>query len=237
MKDPYIYKDCDVLMNKASIKDQDKLDEFENRMTNLAVVSILKKPLIIYSSKDMFTIHQKLFENVYEWAGKPRKIDIYKEEPILNGRSVEYASHQHIIKELEKVDFNHSKNNLKSLQKEDFIHVLTRMIAEIWKIYPFREGNTRTVSAFALLFLRQYGYDLNAEFISQYAKYFRNALVMASLGEYAEYQYLQNILVDATSDKTQAVKEGKYSKIKDYQIDQYKFAYHNTVFKISVDTV
>lgn len=226
MKDPYIYKDCDVLINKASIKDKDKLDEFENRMTNLAVVLILKEPLIIDSSNDIFTIHQKLFENVYDWAGMPREIDICKEEPILKGRSVEYALHQQIIKELEKVDLNYLKNNMKSLKKEDFIHVFTRMIAEIWKIHPFREGNTRTVSAFALLFLKQYGYDLNTEFISQNAKYFRNALVMASLGEYAEYQYLQNILIDAISVKIEAVKEGKYSKIKDYQINQYKYAYH-----------
>jgi cell filamentation protein len=226
MKDPYIYQDCDVLINKVGIKDKDKLDEFENRMTNLSIILILKEPVMIYSPKDIFIIHQKLFGNVYEWAGKPRTIDIYKEEPILNGKSVEYALHQQIIKELEKVDSNYLKNNWKSLKKEDFIHVFTRMIAEIWKIHPFREGNTRTVSTFALLFLRQYGYDLNAEFISQNAKYFRNALVMAALGEYAEYQYLQNILVDAISDKIKAVKEGKYSKIKDYQIDQYKYAYH-----------
>jgi cell filamentation protein len=226
MKDPFINKDCDVLINKVSIKDKDKLDEFENRMTNLSIILILKEPVMIYSSKDIFIIHNKLFGNVYEWAGKPRTIDIYKEEPILNGKSVEYALHQQIIKELEKVDSNYLKNNLKSLKKEDFIHVFTRMIAEIWKIHPFREGNTRTVSTFALLFLRQYGYDLNAEFISQNAKYFRNALVMAALGEYAEYQYLQNILVDAISDKIKTLKEDKYSKIKDYQIDQYKYAYH-----------
>jgi len=226
MKDPYIYKDCDVLINKVGIKDKDKLDEFENRMTNLSIILILKEPVMIYSPKDIFIIHQKLFGNVYEWAGKPRTIDIYKEEPILNGKSVEYALYKQIIKELENADSIYIKNNWKSLKKEDFIHVFTRMIAEIWKVHPFREGNTRTVSTFALLFLRQYGYDLNVEFISQNSKYFRNALVMASLGEYAEYQYLQNILVDAISDKIKTVKEGKYSKIKDYQIDQYKYAYH-----------
>lgn len=56
------------------------------------------------------------------------------------------------------------------------------MIAEIWEVHPFREGNTRTVSVFAFLFLKQYGYDLNAELLSRHAKYFRNALVMAALG-------------------------------------------------------
>lgn len=226
MKDPYVYEGCDVLINKANIKDKDKLDEFENRMTNLALIFLFKKPHIIHSTQDIFKIHHQLFDNVYEWAGKPRRIDIDKDEPILNGKSVEYAIHQHIIERLKDVDHHYFDQDWKSLKREDFIHVFTRMIAEIWKTHPFREGNTRAVSAFALLFLRQYGYQLNAELISQHAKYFRNALVMASLGEYAEQQYLQNILVDAISNKVKTTTEGKYSKIKDYQIDQYKYAPH-----------
>ncbi len=40
-----------------------------------------------------------LFDNVYEWAGKPRTINIYKSKPILQGLSVEYSSHQAIKKE------------------------------------------------------------------------------------------------------------------------------------------
>ncbi len=99
MKDPYIDKNSDVLINKVNIKDKDKLDEFENRMTNLGITFILRHSFLIESSKDIFKIHQKLFENVYEWTGKPRVIDIYKEEPILNGQSVEYTMHRKIIKQ------------------------------------------------------------------------------------------------------------------------------------------
>lgn len=100
------------------------------------------------------------------------------------------------------------------------------MIAEIWEVHPFREGNTRTVSVFAFLFLKQYGYDLNAESLSRHAKYFRNALVMAALGQYAEYQFLQNILIDAVSNIVDLIKTDNYAKIKDFDIDQYKYAYH-----------
>lgn len=226
MKDPYIYQDSDVLINKANIRDKDKLDEFENRMTNLALILLIKVSFEIHTSKDIFNIHQKLFENVYEWAGKPRNIDIYKEEPIINGKSVEYTLHKNIIKEMNRIDHQYFNLKWKSLKKEDFIHLFTRMISEIWKVHPFREGNTRTVSAFAYLLLKQYGYNFNAELISHHAKYFRNALVMASLGQYAEYQYLQNILLDALSSGQDIEKTGKYSKIKEYHVDQYKYAYH-----------
>jgi cell filamentation protein len=226
MKDPYIYQDSDVLINKAKIRDKDKLDEFENRMTNLALISLIKDSFKINTSKDSFKIHQQLFDNVYDWAGKPRKIDIYKEEPIINNKSVEYTTHKNIIKEMNNIDLRYFSRNWKSLEKEDYIHLFARMIAEIWKVHPFREGNTRTVSAFAYLFLKQYGYDFISELISHHAKYFRNALVMASLGQYAEYQYLQNILFDALSSGQNIQKIGKYSKIKDYNMDQYKYAYH-----------
>lgn len=226
MKDPYIYQDSDVLINKANIRDKNKLDEFENRMTNLALILLIKDSLEIHTSKDVFKIHLHLFKNVYAWAGEPRNIDIYKEEPIINGKSVEYTIHKSIIKEMNRIDQQYFNQNWKSLNKEDFIHLFTRMISEIWKVHPFREGNTRTVSAFAYLFLKQYGYDFNAELISHHAKYFRNALVMASLGQYAEYQYVQNILLDALSSGLGIGKTRKYSKIKDYHIDQYKYTYH-----------
>jgi cell filamentation protein len=226
MKDPYICKDSDVLINKANTKDKDKLDEFENRMTNLALISLIKNPLKISTSRDIFKIHQKLFDNVYNWAGVPRKIDIYKEEPIINGKSVEYTTHKSIINELIQIDHQYFKTEWILLKKEDFIHLFTRMITDVWKVHPFREGNTRTVAAFAYLFLKQYGYDFNAGLISHHAKYFRNALVMASLGQYAEYQYLQNILIDAVSNKVDIDNKEKYTQIKDYHMDQYKYAYH-----------
>ncbi len=226
MKDPYIYKDSDVLIDKANIKDKDKLDEFENRMTKLALISLIKTPLKISTSKDVLKIHKKLFENVYDWAGVPRKIDIYKEEPIINGKSVEYTTHQSIINELIHIDRQYLKTEWILLKKEDFIHLFTRMIADVWKVHPFREGNTRTVAALAYLFLKQYGYDFNTGLVSHHAKYFRNALVMASLGQYAEYNYLQSILMDAVSNKEDIDNKEKYTQIKDYHMNQYKYAYH-----------
>jgi cell filamentation protein len=99
-------------------------------------------------------------------------------------------------------------------------------MADIWRVHPFREGNTRAISAFAFLLLRQYGHTFNAELIKGNAKYFRNALVMASLKEYAEYQYLQKILVDSIGEDNIVTSSDKYKKIKDYNVEDYTYVYH-----------
>lgn len=227
MKDPYVYKDSDVLINKADIKEKNRLDEFENRMSNLALVMLFKSDIKIENANDIFKIHKMLFENVYQWAGNFRTINIYKSEPILNGLSVEYSLYNSIDKDLSKINQTYFKNNnFGNLNKEDFIHLFTRLIADIWRVHPFREGNTRTISAFAFLLLKQYGYLFNAELIKANAKYFRNALVMASLKEYSEYQYLQKIVVDSVSDETITNSPDKYKKIKDYNVEDYTYVYH-----------
>lgn len=104
MKDPYIYEDFDLLIYNADIRDKAKLDEFENRMTNLALIALIKDSFKIHSSHDIFKIHLILFGNVYGWAGKLRSIDIYKEELIINHMSVEYSTHKNIIKEINAIN-------------------------------------------------------------------------------------------------------------------------------------
>ncbi len=226
MKDPYLYDDVDVLINKLNIKDNVKLDEYENRMTTLAIISIYKNEMVIESSMDIFEIHKRLFLEVYEWAGKQRTINMQKQEPILNGLSVIYSEHRNIISELKKVDKVYFSLKWAKLSKLDFMHYFTRMISEIWQIHAFREGNTRSVSTLAFLFLKQYGYTYDANLIKENAKYFRNALVMASIGEYSEYEHLQEILMDAINNKKVLNQQQKYSKIKDYNVNEYKYDYH-----------
>lgn len=231
MEDPYVYENSNVLINKANLKDKEKLDEFENRMTNLALVVLYSNPITITTVHDIFKIHVALFKNVYNWAGKPRTINISKNEPILTGLSADYTPHKEIINEINTLDilFKHQRWN--EMNKEDFVHVFTRFIAKLWQIHPFREGNTRTISSFAFLLLKQYGYHYNPTIIKENAKYFRNALVMASIKEYSEYHYLQNILTAAIEvhvDKTSAT---KYKTIGDYDVDEYEYEYH----KLKID--
>lgn len=74
------------------------MDEYENATTTLAITKLQKEKFEVNSLKDIIIVHKILFENVYEWAGKIRTINIYKEEPVLNGLSVEYSNYQDIKK-------------------------------------------------------------------------------------------------------------------------------------------
>lgn len=226
MKDPYIYENSDVLINKANLQDKKKLDEFENRMTNLALVLLYSDPITITTVYDIFKIHAVLFENVYSWAGNPRTINISKNEPILTGLSVEYTPHKEIMKELDTLDIFFKHQHWNEMAKDDFIHIYTRLITKLWQIHPFREGNTRTISSFAFLLLKQYGYPYNPAVIKENAKYFRNALVMASIKEHSEYHYLQKILTDVIEIHIDKSSTTKYKIIGDYNVDEYEYEYH-----------
>ena len=118
MKDPYLYEDVNVIKNIANIKEQKKLDDYETTMVNLGIIKLIKENCSIVKVKDICIIHKVLFENVYEWAGKYRIINIYKDEPVLNGLSVEYSNYKNIDNELEKIAVSNNKS-LDSLFKEN----------------------------------------------------------------------------------------------------------------------
>ena len=71
----------------------------------------------------------------------------------------------------------------------------------MWKIHPFREGNTRSVVVFLYFLAKQNNLELDTKLVGDNAKYFRNALVMASIDEYSESNYLNKILKDALNKK------------------------------------
>ena len=46
-------------------------------------------------------MHKYIFQDMYEWAGHQRKLNIYKEKPVLGGLSVEYSDMFDIPKDAE----------------------------------------------------------------------------------------------------------------------------------------
>ena len=103
MKDIYVYENTNVLINKLDIRDSKKLDEAEGEMVSFNTISLLSNPLQINSVFDVKKIHKLLFGELYEWAGENRKINIYKDEPVLGGLSVSYSDCNNIDKDLKKL--------------------------------------------------------------------------------------------------------------------------------------
>lgn len=228
-KNPYLYDDTNVLKNLANIKEQNILDDYETTMVNLGIIKLLKSNIEISKVNDIFLIHKVLFENVYEWAGQKRVINIYKTEPILNGLSVTYSDYKKINLDLTKIQKDLDSTQWEELSKNEMINKVVKIISSIWQVHSFREENTRVVTLFLYYFLKMIGFKVNREFIDKHAKYFRNALVLASIGEYSEYNYLEEILKDSISFKTvDGDLNSKYQTIKGYNLDKYEYNYHSS---------
>ena len=151
-----------------------------------------------------------------------------KYEDVLGGDTVRYAYPKEIKKQL-----NMSMKELAKLKRSgendrDIVFRLVRIIAQIWQTHPFREGNTRSVIVFAVLFALYLGFDVDHELFRVNSAYVRNALVWASQGIYSKYEYLERIFYDAilhenAAEETQESNNGKkYERIGDYAVKDYK---------------
>jgi len=58
--------------------------------------------------------------------------------------------------------------------------VFAKQIATLWKVHPFREGNTRTVITFATQFAEACGFRIDKTLLKDSAACVRDALVKAS---------------------------------------------------------
>ena len=224
MKDIYVYPNTNVLINKLNIKTTKELDDAENALVSLNIANLLSNPFEIKTVFDIKKIHKHLFSDLYDWAGENRKINMYKEEPVLNGLSVSYSDYREIDNDLNKLDKDFKKVQWNDLNKLETINNIVRLISRMWRIHCFREGNTRTTTTFLYLFMIQLSLKVNVDFIGKHAKFFRNALVLASIDEYSEYEHLTNILMDSISLKNTA--EGKYKTIREYEVEKYEYRKH-----------
>lgn len=227
MKDPYLYDDADILKNLANIKDHDLLSRAEADITNLSMLAIYNRSYKVFDTKTLQDIHFIIFGQIYDWAGEFRTVQIAKYEDVLGGDTVRYTFPKQIKKELDAVMKEIKKLKRKENNDSDIIFRLERIIATIWQIHPFREGNTRTCIVFAVLLAKQLGFEVNHEIFKTHSAYVRNALVWASQGMYSKHEYLQQIFADAilgdnhNNDETPLSPSKKYDNIGEYKVKEY----------------
>ena len=87
----------------------------------------------------------------------------------------------------------------------------SNLLTEIWQVHPFREGNTRTIATFGFRFAKEHNFEMDKDLLLNNFKYVRRSLVMASLGEYAEHDYLYKIVKDSIQ-RGQSLKNNKEEK-------------------------
>ena len=128
-------------------------------------------------------IHGVLFAGILgdrRYEGEYRDFNLEKDEPVLGGRSVEYAP-AHLIGATLDYDFAQEKEYSYSrpLSQVDLTHFVS-FIADVWQCHPFAEGNTRTCAVFSQLYLRSLGVDVDNGYFKEWSAWYRDALVRAN---------------------------------------------------------
>lgn len=181
----YCYQDSNVLINKLDIKDFEKLQTYEAKITAAKLLGLRKEGITGKFDMDhLLQIHRFLFEDIYPFAGK------FRQENLLKGE-FRFAQFEYIEQELEKL-LNQLKeeNYLENLSKEELAKRLAYYLAELNVLHPFREGNGRTNREFIRQLALKNGYKLNLSKISS------KDFLQASIESVVDTTKLENILFD-----------------------------------------
>ena len=157
------------------------------------ITEILSEKTFNFSPAEYITIHKRLFEGIYPFAGKIRDYNITKAEWALKGETVYYASADSIQATL-NYDFEQEKQfNYQGISLLQTVRHIIAFVSGIWQIHTFGEGNTRTTAVFIIKYLRTFGFNVsNNNMFAQHAWYFRNALVRANYNDFKNNIYATN---------------------------------------------
>lgn len=121
-----------MLANKLSLKSSSELHDAEERLTKARAAQIFSMSLLEDKAPGTFAtlafIHEYLFQDIYEFAGKVRDVDISK-------GGFRFASAIYLHDALKAID---------ALPRSTYDEIITKYV-EMNVAHPFREGNGRSM--------------------------------------------------------------------------------------------
>lgn len=224
--DPYLIPNTDVLKNKLGITEKEELDRAEAFISQTKLFDADEKVKGNFDYKHLMNLHQYILGDVYDWAGQPRLMDIEKAERVLSGLSVKYSTYKNIPNEIESAINEFKKVKWSDLNTyEQKAEVFSKNMARLWQVHPFREGNTRTVTEFCVQYAATQNIFIDKQLFAQNAKFTRDALVMASIGEYSDFSHLNRLVKDA-------IEKGDKQRINSIEIDEQTKSTLNNMFSL-----
>jgi cell filamentation protein len=143
--DPYVYPGTHVLRNRYGIRDNAKLQRVEREFVQQRIEE--GAPCGQFDLSHLQTIHHHLFQDIYDWAGEPRTIEIAKgSSHFLPASRIEMGMAD-VHRQLAAASFH------QNLSRARFAESAAHTIGDLNYVHPFREGNGRT----QLEYLRQLG--------------------------------------------------------------------------------
>jgi cell filamentation protein len=141
--DPYVYPGSKILRNKLGLRDAGQLEAFERR----AVTQRMREgvPTGDFDLTHLRAVHGHLFQDVYDWAGEIRTVELSKPGSQFMFRQYIQNGMADVHRRIVAADY------FKGAPREAFADEAARIIGDVNYVHPFREGNGRT----QLLYLKQ----------------------------------------------------------------------------------
>lgn len=160
---PYVDPATGVHYNKLGIEDRQELRQAEYMITTLRALQLMEQPVTgRYDLAHLRQVHEHLFQDVYEWAGKVRTLNFTKVDPVDRTWTSPFAPHDKIeaiavsiASDLQSWDY------LRGLSKTDFTAGIVAVYVKLNYMHPFPEGNGRSTQLLLSQLAREAGYDLD----------------------------------------------------------------------------
>lgn len=154
------YEGTTCLINKLNITDEETLKNIEAAITFAKISELEQTPIDgNFDFEHYKAIHRYIFEDLYDWAGKIRDVDLSKK-----GTSFTLAKD---VESLAERCFARLKNE-NYFETDDF-DLFIENIVDFYcvsnMLHPFREGNGRTQRVFISQLIRKNGFDIDFSLI------------------------------------------------------------------------
>lgn len=157
--DPYLIPKTKVLRNLVGAASVSELSAAEADLSFARALQLLDSPVPATNDlHELKHIHFHLFQDVYDWAGELRRVDVRKDVP-----GAEFFMPWAYIENAAAICFRELAEDrfLDGLPREAFVERLAFHYEKINYIHPFREGNGRTQRIFWNRLSLQAGWQLD----------------------------------------------------------------------------
>jgi len=135
-RDPYLHPTQPVFRNKLGILDAARLAQVERRLVTQRIAE--GPPSGAFDLPHLRAIHRHLFQDLYDWAGEIRTVEIAKNGHQFQFRRFIAVGMANIHQRLVAARF------LRGLARGDFVRTAGAIIGDLNYVHPFRDGNGRT---------------------------------------------------------------------------------------------
>lgn len=196
--DPYVYPGTHVLRNKPGLRSIDDLETFERMQAGMRQIHM--PPNIPMTEDGYRSIHRRLFQDVYEWAGEYRTVNLTKQADT----PVEFEMGPYVTPNMKRVFGELGCDNyLRDLDRDTYAYRAAVYMDDLNRIHPFREGNGRTQRVFLDALTRQAGHRLDLTAIG------RDAWIDASVAGYNnDHGPMTRCIRDALRDRPREIGQG-----------------------------